>query len=62
MKKDKKRMSNMIDIAKIMVLVTHSMDTAKDLTNRCLWFEKGEIIMDGKPKDVIKKYLKNMKE
>lgn len=62
LKKAERRMNEMMDIAKIMVLVTHSMDTAKDLTNRCLWFEKGKIIMDGKPEEVIKKYLKNMKE
>ena len=62
LKKAEKRMNEMIDIAKIMVLVTHSMGTAKDLTNRCLWFEKGEIMMDGKPEEVIKEYLKNMKE
>ena len=55
-------MNEMIDVAKIMVLVTHSMGTAKDLTNKCLWFEKGEIMMDGKPEKVIKEYLKNMKE
>ena len=62
LKKAEKRMNEMIDIAKIMVLVTHSMSTAKDLTNRCLWFEKGKIMMDGKPEKVIKEYLKNMKE
>lgn len=62
LKKAEKRMNEMIDVAKIMVLVTHSMKTAKDLTNRCLWFEKGKIIMDGKPKEVIKEYLKNIKE
>lgn len=62
LKKAEKRMNEMIDVAKIMVLVTHSMKTAKDLTNRCLWFEKGKIVMDGKPKEVIKEYLKNMKE
>ena len=62
LKKAEKRMNEMIDIAKIMVLVTHSMNTAKDLTNRCLWFEKGEILMDGQPEKVIEEYLKNMKE
>ena len=62
LKKAEKRMNEMIDVAKIMVLVTHSMKTAKDLTNRCLWFEKGKIVMDGKPKEVIKEYLKNVKE
>lgn len=62
LKKAEKRMNEMIDVAKIMVLVTHSMKTAKDLTNRCLWFEKGKIVMNGKPKEVIKEYLKNVKE
>lgn len=62
LRKAEKRMNEMIDVAKIMVLVTHSMKTAKDLTNRCLWFEKGKIVMDGKPKEVIKEYLKNVKE
>lgn len=62
LKKAEKRMNEMIDVAKIMVLVTHSMKTAKDLTNRCLWFEKGKVVMDGKPKEVIKEYLKNMKD
>ena len=62
LKKAEKRMNEMIDVAKLMVLVTHSMKTAKDLTNRCLWFEKGKIVMDGKPKEVIKEYLKNVKE
>ena len=60
LKKAEKRMNEMIDIAKIMVLVTHSMSTAKDLTNRCLWFEKGKIMMDGKPEKVIKEYLKKL--
>ena len=62
LRKAEKRMNEMIDVAKIMVLVTHSMKTAEDLTNRCLWLEKGKIVMDGKPKEVITEYLKNMKE
>ena len=62
LKKAEKRMNEMIDIAKIMVLVTHSMETAEKFTDRSIWMEKGEIMMDGKPKNVIKEYLKNMKE
>ena len=61
LKKAENRMNEMIDIAKIMVFVTHSMDTAKKMTNRCIWMEKGEIIMDDIPDKVIDEYLRNMK-
>jgi len=58
--KANKRMNDMMNSAKIMVLVTHNMDTAIKLCNRCLWFERGNIIMDGKPLEVTKAYLKSI--
>lgn len=57
-----KRMKDMIDISKIIVLVTHSMGSAQELCNRCIWLGRGEIIMDGTPKDVIDAYLQSIKE
>jgi len=55
--KANKRMNEMVNEARIMVLVTHGMDTAITLCNRCLWFEKGEIVMDGDPKAVTQAYI-----
>lgn len=57
--KANKRMTEMVNEAKIMVLVTHGMETAIKLCNRCLWFEKGEIVMDGDPKDVTEAYIES---
>lgn len=55
--KANKRMQEMMNDAKIIVLVTHGMETAINLCNRCLWFERGEILMDGEPKEVTASYI-----
>lgn len=60
--KANRRMQEMMNGANIMVLVTHSMETAKQLCNRCLWFERGEIVMDGSPEEVTKAYINSTKE
>lgn len=56
-----KRMKDMIDISRIIVLVTHSMDSAIEMCNRCIWLGRGEIIMDGTPDEVVKAYLENIR-
>ena len=56
------RMHSMINTAKIMVYVTHSMSQAVDMCNRCLWLERGNLMMDGKPEDVTKAYLESIKK
>ena len=58
--KANQRMKSMMNTAKIMVLVTHSMSDAINMTNRCIWLERGNVIMDGKPEDVVEKYLASM--
>lgn len=60
--KANKRMKDMMSTAKIMVLVTHSMQDAINMSNRCLWFERGNIMMDGDPKEVTEAYLESMKK
>lgn len=59
--KAKRRMMEMMAISNIMVLVTHSMVDAVEMCSRCIWLEKGKIIMDGAPDIVTKEYLKKMK-
>lgn len=60
--KANKRMQEMMQDANIMVLVTHSMETARQLCNRCLWFERGEIMMDGDPETVTEAYIRSINE
>lgn len=43
---------------KTIVLVTHSMGTVESFATRAVWLHEGLIRKDGKPKDVIKEYLK----
>lgn len=57
LQKANRRMHEMVDISKIMVLVTHSMDSALEMCNRCIWMERGEIMMDGTPAEVTRAYL-----
>lgn len=59
--KANKRMKELMASSRIMVLVTHSMKDAVELGNRCIWFERGKIMMDGEPGKVTKEYLANMK-
>lgn len=59
--KAKIRMSEMIETSRILVFVTHSMAMANELCNRCIWLEKGVIVMDGVPKEVTEAYLSSMK-
>lgn len=60
LQKANQRMREMVDISKIMVLVTHGMDSAVAMCNRCIWMERGKILMDGVPKEVTEAYLKNL--
>ena len=55
--KARKRMLNIMDNAKILVLVLHDMSTIKSVCNRTILMDKGRIIADGNPDDVVKIYL-----
>lgn len=57
-KKARKRMLNVMDNAKILVLVLHDMSTIEKVCNRTILLRQGEIIADGKPADIIKEYYK----
>lgn len=60
LKKANRRMHEMVDISKIMILVTHSMDSAMEMCNRCIWMERGEILMDASSERVVKAYLSSV--
>ncbi|MDO4720792.1 MAG: ABC transporter ATP-binding protein [Peptostreptococcaceae bacterium] len=62
LEKAKKRMKEMMNSAKIIVLVTHSMQTATESSDRCLWMERGKLLMDGDVHTVTREYLDNMQK
>ena len=50
-------MMGIMDSAKILVLVLHDMNTIKEVCNRVIWLEKGQIMADGDPDKIVKEYL-----
>lgn len=42
-------------------LVSHSLNTIRSMTNRCIWIEQGELVMDGAPAEVTKMYTRYTK-
>lgn len=55
------KLKELRDSDKTIVIVSHSLDTVKDLCNRAVWIYKGEFKLDGDPVYVIDEYLKQVK-
>lgn len=55
------KLKELRDSDKTIVIVSHSLDTVKDLCNRAVWIYKGEFKLDGDPTYVIDEYLKQVK-
>lgn len=56
------KLKELRDSDKTIVIVSHSLDTVKDLCNRAVWIYKGEFRLDGDPTYVIEEYLKQVKK
>ena len=55
----RERMTSLMDVAKILIMVTHNMRLVRALSERAIWLEGGRIAMDGDPKRVCPAYLKS---
>ena len=53
-----KKLEELRDSNKTIVIVTHSLDSVKKLCNRAVWIKDGNVEMDGKTEEVVEKYLK----
>lgn len=47
---------------KIVIIVSHSMTTIEAMCNRCIWLERGKILMDGDPSKVTRGYLQKIRQ
>jgi ABC-2 type transport system ATP-binding protein len=54
--KSRKRMLEMIKDGAAVVLVSHDMNTVRNLATRAIWLEGGKVKMSGNPEDVVKAY------
>ena len=55
--KANKRINEMMNTAKILVFVTHSMDSAIKFCNKAILLKQGKILKTGIPKEVVDYYL-----
>lgn len=55
-----RKLKELKDSDKTIVIVTHSLDVVKDLCDRAVWIYKGELKLDGDPIYVIDEYLKQV--
>ena len=47
--RSKARMAELRDQAGCVFIVSHSLETIRDMCSRTIWLDKGELIMDGSP-------------
>ena len=53
-----KKLEELRDSDRTIVIVTHSLSSVKKLCKRAVWLKDGVVCMDGKLNDVVEKYLK----
>jgi len=54
--KARKRMTNLIEKARILVVVSHDLGSLATMCTRVLWFDHGRIVADGDPQEIIDRY------
>jgi len=56
MERAETRMRNLIDRTRILVLVSHQMELFEKYCDRVIWMQKGQIIADGDPAELVERY------
>jgi teichoic acid transport system ATP-binding protein len=56
--KASKKIQEIIDSARAVVVVTHSMNFVERVCTRAIWLDQGKLVKDGDPKSVIDAYFK----
>lgn len=60
-KKAKNRITELIQSAKILILVSHDLGSIREFCNRVIWMDRGSVVADGNPEEVINSYLNQVK-
>ena len=60
--KAEEKIRQMRQEAGAVLLVSHNMKSIQETCNRVIWLEKGELIMDGKPKEVCDAFIAFMEK
>jgi len=54
-------MGELRDSARAMFLVSHGLNSIKEMCSEAIWLNKGELMMRGEPDEVIDAYMKFVK-
>jgi lipopolysaccharide transport system ATP-binding protein len=54
-----RKMKEMVKSGKTVLIISHDLTILSDLSTRCLWMKKGQIVSDGAPDKVIDEYRKS---
>lgn len=57
-----RRISELCARGGIVLIVSHSMQSIRELCNRCLWLDKGRLVMDGEPDAVTHAYQETVRK
>lgn len=55
------KMQEMLGDAKAVLIVTHSLKIVEMVCTRAIWLNKGNLVFDGKPKEVVKLYQNSIR-
>jgi ABC-type polysaccharide/polyol phosphate transport system ATPase subunit len=55
-KKCRQRMQEMIDKARLIVMVSHDLDAIAKMCNRAIWMDHGSVRLEGPAKEIVAKY------
>lgn len=56
------RMQDLIEEAKTVILVTHSLAVVEKVCTRAIWLQKGKVIEDGDPGEVVSLYKESVRK
>ena len=60
--KSRQRVLDLVRAAKAIVLVTHDMNWVTEFCNRAMLLEKGNVVAEGAPADVVKVHVEHSRE
>jgi ABC-2 type transport system ATP-binding protein len=60
--KSKQRVLDLVKAAKAIVLVTHDMNWVTEFCNRAMLLEKGHVVAEGTPADVVRMHVEHSRE
>ncbi|NMA73720.1 MAG: ABC transporter ATP-binding protein, partial [Bacteroidales bacterium] len=60
--KASEKIQDMMEEAKAVIVVSHSMNFIKKVCTRAIWIDQGRLVMDGKSEEVVNEYLNKAKK